>query len=143
MFVQEIMSKKLVVVNPLTVLRDIKEKFEIHRFHHLLVVEPTSGPGMGPLVGVVSDRDLLSNLAGDHGGEASPTKTAGQIMSRTVLTVSPETKIQHAARLMLEHSISSLPVLSNDNLVGIITSRDVLRWTVEQLEEEEMLHSGA
>jgi CBS domain-containing protein len=54
-------------------------------------------------------------------------KTA-DIMTGTVITVTPETKIAEAARLMLQHRISGLPVVdAKGRLVGIVTEGDLLR----------------
>jgi CBS domain-containing protein len=53
---------------------------------------------------------------------------AHQIMTREVITVTPETSIADAANAMLEHRISGLPVLGRDGeLVGIISEGDFLR----------------
>lgn len=53
---------------------------------------------------------------------------AHQIMTRGVLTVSPETSVETAAKMMLENHISGLPVLDKSgDLVGIVSERDFLR----------------
>ncbi|KAA0074148.1 CBS domain-containing protein [Tardiphaga sp. P9-11] len=53
---------------------------------------------------------------------------AHQIMTRNVLTVSPNTTVEVAAKTMLDHHISGLPVLDmSGNLVGIVSERDFLR----------------
>jgi CBS domain-containing protein len=50
-----------------------------------------------------------------------------EIMTRRVISVRPETTIAEAARLMLQHRISGLPVVNDDLVVGIITEGDLLR----------------
>jgi CBS domain-containing protein len=53
---------------------------------------------------------------------------AGQIMTHEPITVTPDTTIAEAARLMLEHRVSGLPVTDGkDTLVGMITEGDLLR----------------
>lgn len=53
---------------------------------------------------------------------------AHHIMTRKVITVAPDTSIVEAARLMLEHHVSGLPVVNPEGaLVGIVTERDLLR----------------
>jgi CBS domain-containing protein len=54
---------------------------------------------------------------------------AAEVMSREVLTVTPETSIIEAARLMLQHRISGLPVVEAGAVVGIVTEGDLLRRT--------------
>lgn len=51
----------------------------------------------------------------------------GQIMTQNVITVSPETTVVDAAKTMLDHHISGLPVIENGKLVGIVTEGDFLR----------------
>ncbi len=48
------------------------------------------------------------------------------VMSRDVCVVGPETPLQSAARLMAEHDVGSLPVGTDDRLVGIVTDRDIV-----------------
>jgi acetoin utilization protein AcuB len=86
-------------------------------------------------VGMVTDRDLK---------EASPSKATTldvhelyyllaelqvkEIMSRNPVSVSQDDTVEHAAQIMLEHTISGLPVLDQDGkVVGIITQSDVFR----------------
>ncbi|HHC07235.1 MAG TPA: CBS domain-containing protein [Actinobacteria bacterium] len=55
------------------------------------------------------------------------------LMSTDVVTVTPDTGIREAARLMVRHRVSGLPVVE-DRLVGIITEADFLRLEVERQE---------
>ena len=49
-------------------------------------------------------------------------------MTRTVVTVSPDHSLRHAAQIMLDHRISGVPVVDDDGrLVGIVTEGDLLR----------------
>ena len=79
------------------------------------------------LVGLVSHRRLLRYLAEQRPGraprEAVPVR---EIMVHDPIAVSPETPTVEAIRLMREHHISSLPVVREDQLVGIITERDFI-----------------
>jgi len=55
-------------------------------------------------------------------------KTASDIMTTPVISVGPETSIEQAANLMLEHRISGLPVIDDqEGLIGIVTEADMLR----------------
>lgn len=88
----------------------------------------------GALTGIVSDRDLK---------EASPSKATTldvhelyyllselkvkDIMSKGVITVSPDDTVEFAAVKMLEHHITGLPVMLDGRLVGIMTMNDVFK----------------
>jgi CBS domain-containing protein len=56
-----------------------------------------------------------------------------EIMQRRVVTVEPDTPVREAARLMADRKIGCLPVISDGNLVGLVTTTDILRY-VESLE---------
>lgn len=58
-----------------------------------------------------------------------------RLMRQPVITVRPQTKLADAARLMLEHRISGLPVLSTDGLVlGLVTESDIFRLLIDMLD---------
>ena len=61
--------------------------------------------------------------------------TIEAIMTKKVVTVAPETSLLDAAKLLLKHKIGCLPVVDNEELVGIITEGDMLRALVELLEK--------
>jgi len=75
----------------------------------------------GKLVGIVTDRDLR-----DHHAELEHARIGG-VMTENPLFVAPDTTLEEAAQIMLEHQIGGLPVVENETLVGIITASDVLR----------------
>jgi len=74
----------------------------------------------GKVIGIVTDRDLRR-----HTGYFDQTEVS-KAMSGQVLTVTPETTIYDAARLMREHKIGALPVVEDGRLAGIISTSDVL-----------------
>ena len=75
----------------------------------------------GTLVGIVTEHDIRS-----HAGylETTDVKAA---MSRDPLTVTPNTPLHEAAQLLAERKIEHLPVLEDGQLVGIISTRDIVR----------------
>lgn len=90
----------------------------------------------GTLVGVVSRRDLIrgreiedprAHLAPVHDTEGEPPHVVRQVMSTAVITVRPDDDTARAARLMLDNGLASLPVVSHDHVVGMISVTDILR----------------
>jgi acetoin utilization protein AcuB len=79
----------------------------------------------GALVGILTDRDIRR-----HVGVEERTRV-GAAMTETPLSVSPQMPVEEAVQLMLKHQISGLPVVENGQVVGIITTSDVLRAFLE------------
>jgi acetoin utilization protein AcuB len=122
MTVGDVMTSRLVTIGPETPCQEARRLMDHHRIRHLPVVAG------GRLVGVVSDRDVRSAASG------SPGTVAGRIMTPDPVTVTSGTRIEHAARLMLDARFGSLPVVVDASLVGIVTSTDLLRAFVRVLE---------
>lgn len=57
--------------------------------------------------------------------------TVSKIMSKSVMTVTPETTVADAARMMLDYKIGGIPVVDGEMLVGIITESDIFRMVVQ------------
>jgi CBS domain-containing protein len=82
------------------------------------------------LVGIFTERDVL-RLAGE-GPEFAEVKV-GDVMTRRLVTISPDDDVLAAARLMSERRIRHLPVVQGENLLGILGIREVMRMLVERL----------
>jgi CBS domain-containing protein len=82
------------------------------------------------LVGIFTERDVL-RLAGD--GAQLDVLLVRDVMTRALITVTPDVDVLDAARLMGEKKIRHLPVLHGEHLLGIVGIREVLRSLVEQL----------
>lgn len=87
------------------------------------------------LVGLVSHRSLVRLLArGWYAGQNRPI-AVGEIMETNPVTVTPESTTLEAIRLMRTHKISSLPVVRDGRLVGMVTERDLVQIAAPLLEQ--------
>lgn len=92
----------------------------------------------GKLVGIVSDKDLL-NASPSTATSLSVWEmnyllskiTVRDVMTRQVLTVTEDTAIEQAARIMVDSKIGGLPVMSGEAVVGIITETDLFKILLE------------
>lgn len=87
----------------------------------------------GKLVGIVSDRDLLLRALPLEGGAVSfPPIAVGQAMTPHPVSCPVTTPVSKLAALMLEHRIDSVPIVTaRDDLVGLVTSTDLLELLTE------------
>ena len=79
----------------------------------------------GKLVGMLTDRDIVLRCVA-LGGDAR-TMTAGDIMTRGVVTATPDVKVDDAAKRMGRGQVRRLPVVENGKLVGMLSLADMAR----------------
>ncbi|MCA1719089.1 MAG: CBS domain-containing protein [Actinobacteria bacterium] len=118
------MTQEVVTAAPQTTAAEALALCRGNRIRHLPVLQG------GRLVGVISDRDLraATPALGDPArAEALDRIRVADEMARDVVTARPEDPIEDAAMTMYERKIGCLPVVDGEDLVGIVTSSDVLR----------------
>lgn len=95
----------------------------------LLIADPE-----GKLIGIVSERDIMRQVAKRTDLD---TITAGEIMTRNLITIGPDEDVNKAMDLMIKKKIRHLPVMSQNTPVGLITVRDLL-YSMRKADEEEI-----
>ncbi len=111
------MKRNVIVANPNLTLKEASQvmvKFEIGS---LVVTEDDK------LVGIITSTDILKCIA--EGKDIEKT-TIGSVMSKPVITISPDEKIEDAVNLMLKNKIKRLVVTEGNKIVGIITASDII-----------------
>ncbi len=136
MLVRDRMSSPAVTVTPEIPFQDALKLMRERQFRRLPVVD-----NKGRLVGIVAERDLLyaspspaTSLSVWELNYLLSKITIRELMTKEVITTTPDTPIEDAAHLMREKRIGGLPVI-DDNLrpVGIITETDIFKTFVEML----------
>jgi CBS domain-containing protein len=99
----------------------------VQRIHTLII---DSGYSAFPvvkkkkLVGMISRRDLLRD--GRWRASSETTTTVDNLMTTPVVTAGPDDDVRTVADIMVKHDISRLPVMENDQIIGIIDRHDIL-----------------
>jgi CBS domain-containing protein len=94
----------------------------------------------GDVVGIVSERDVVRRLR-ERGGDLL-SATVDEIMTRDVLTCTPDDTVDHLAEVMTERRIRHMPVVVDGRLAGIVSIGDVVKSRISQLEtDREQLES--
>jgi CBS domain-containing protein len=134
MLIRERMTRNPVLCHPDL---PVNEAFDLMKKEHIRRIPVVDKNGK--LVGIVSDKDLLRV-------SPSPATTlsvyeipyllskvkAGDVMTRKVITVSEDTPIEDAARIMVDNKIGGLPVVNQEAVVvGIITETDIFKTFLE------------
>ena len=123
MVAKDIMNKIVTAAKKNTIGRDLAIKLLSGMYSGLPVVD-----NKGKVVGVVSEFDLLKAI---KEGKKLEQVTAEDIMSKNPICVSENTPVEEIIDLMMKHNIIRVPVVRNDNLVGVISRCDILSSIVE------------
>jgi acetoin utilization protein AcuB len=144
MFVSMWMTREVTTIAPTATLAEIATMMMRQRIRRL----PVLG-ARGVLVGIVTHSDVLhafppdinpfainaaESIAAITAVAGRVRLTANELMARDPHTCTPDAPLESAARLMRDHKIGALPVLSSHALVGLITESDVFRAMVEVFE---------
>ena len=91
------------------------------------------------LIGIISERDYTRKVA--LKGKSSKELKVREILSDTVLRVTPQQTIEECMRLMTENRVRHLPVLDGEKIIGVVSIGDLVNWiisaqstTIRQLE---------
>ena len=139
MRVEEIMTKDVIAVSPKTPVHEAAELMVDHGVSGLPVVDDE-----GDVVGIVSEGDLIlrekpgermpwwraffadaEKLARDY--QKAHGTTVAEVMTRSLITVSPDLPTESLALILEEHKIRRVPVITGGRLVGIVSRGDLIK----------------
>ena len=116
MLVRDVMTGAAVTDSAADTLRSAAERMWREQTGSLLVMDG------GRLAGIITERDLLRAVAL---GADLTTATVDEAMTTEVFTVSPDMPLRDAAREMAVRWIRHLPVVDGEQVLGVISMRDV------------------
>jgi CBS domain-containing protein len=131
--VKDVMTTRVIWVRKDASFKEMAAALREHRISAFPVLDEYDR-----VIGVVSEADLLAKVAALdrepgvltgilHRQDKARGVTAGDLMTRSPVTTTPDDTVEHAARLMSQRRVKRLPVVdANGHLVGIITRTDVL-----------------
>lgn len=117
MRVADVMTNASVTESPSDSLRSAAETMWRQQTGSLLVMDGDD------LVGIITERDVMKAVAQRKDVDATPVS---DVMTRDVLTISPDTSAHEAARHMASRWIRHLPVVDGGQVVGVVSQRDLV-----------------
>ncbi len=118
----DLMSRDVLAVEPEDTIGYVAQKMVDRNVGSAVVTD------FGRLIGILTERDMLRAVAGrTHSSEAR----AREWMTASPVTASESTSAAEAARTMLENGFRHLPVVEGERPVGIVSLRDVARWSID------------
>ncbi|SEQ37833.1 acetoin utilization AcuB family protein [Piscibacillus halophilus] len=130
MLVEEIMKKDVITLEPHHTIKQALELLNKYHIRHIPIVNEHHS-----VVGIISDRDIRdaapSTLEKNQNQETLNHQVSS-IMTSPVITVHPLDFIEEIASIFYEHEIACVPVTKDNQIVGIVTEKDLL-YTLIQL----------
>ena len=134
MFVRDVIKAKgrrVISIGPEASVKQALARFVEHNIGSLPVVEAS-----GLVVGIFSERDVVF---GDHGDfERFHHRLIGEVMTRDPIICSPMDTLAVAMGKMARHHVGQLPVVEGGELVGLVSTGDLVQSLYEQVEAENL-----
>ena len=121
-------GSKVVTTRPDATVAEVAKLLRREKIGAVVVTEA------GALCGIISERDVARGLA-DHGAELLEMKV-GQLMTREVVTCTPEDTVDHLRETMTEGRFRHLPVLRDGEMIGIVSIGDVVKHQLDEIQRE-------
>ena len=126
MFVRDIMAVNVVSMPPDASVFEVSKAMAKMDIGSVIIADKDR-----PL-GIITESDIVRRVI--VGEKDTKTTTASEVMSSPIIHVEPGTGLTDAMRVMARSNIRRVAVLKNNTLAGIITSRDLLRWSPELID---------
>lgn len=130
MKVGELLATKgheVATIAPSATVLEATQQMNARRIGAVVVVEGDQ------LVGIFSERDVLTRVVA--AGRDPATTRVAEVMTREVLTCTPDITLEECRKIFTERRIRHLPVVESGKLVGIITTGDILAHEVREHEK--------
>ena len=125
MLVGEIMHSDVKTASTSDSFADVAKTMRSHGISSVVVLDGKK------LEGIVTERDIVNLVA--EGGDPNTTTVEQGMTRRDLVTVGPKTELADAAEQMVSRNIRHLPIVEGENVVGIVSIRDMTRWAADEL----------
>lgn len=133
MIIERRMTRNPVTASPDMSVSEASSLMKREKVHRLPVLDKDR-----KLVGIISEKDILyaspspvSTLSIHEMAYLLSQLTVKKLMTRDVVTIDKDTTVEEAARLMVDQDLSSLPVLEDGKLIGIVSKSDLFKILLE------------
>ncbi len=124
--VREIMSVNVITMSPDATVLEVAKSMASMDIGSIIIVDKERA------VGIITETDIVTRVIAEQ--KDPKTTNAKEVMSSPLVHITPDTALTEAMRVMTRAGIRRVAILKNDSLAGIITSRDILRWSPELID---------
>lgn len=116
MLVKDVMNRNAVTAKPDVSIREASKIMTMHHIGSLVILEKNK------IAGIITGGNILYSLAENKDPDAT---AVSDVMSKDVVTIESDKRIEDAVELMMKYKIKKLPVVKDEKLVGVITCSDI------------------
>ncbi|ABW19547.1 CBS domain-containing protein [Alkaliphilus oremlandii] len=117
MNVKDVMTNKIYAALPNASIAEVAKKMKELNVGSIPVCNQQNQP-----LGIITDRDIVLRCVAQN---SKDNATASEVMSKGIVSVTPDTHIHEAARIMGENQVRRLPVIENGKMVGMVSIGDL------------------
>jgi signal-transduction protein with cAMP-binding, CBS, and nucleotidyltransferase domain len=118
-YIHEIMSKNVIKVNYEISALEISKTMVKRRISSVVIID-----NKDKIIGIVTEKDLIKEVCAKN--LLATTLTAAKVMSSPLITISKNSTINDATKLMVEKKIKHLAIHDNNDIIGILTTYDLI-----------------
>ena len=118
--VKDIMTTPVITIRKGTTVSKAASIMSKHHVGGLVVVDEKERP-----IGMLTERDLVRKIVATY--KDPRTTRVEEIMSSPLVAGNPEMTLEEAAKLMIKMNVKRLPIIREEELVGILTFTDIIR----------------
>ena len=118
--IQDVMTKAVHSVSEDASIREVARLMRDQKIGDVLVTDP-----QGKLLGIITDRDIVVRAVADEGNDLDQLRAKDICTGDRIVTLHPTDGVDEAIRLMTEKAIRRIPVVENEQPVGIVTIGDL------------------
>jgi len=127
MLVKDVMNSDVKTIGPKVSVQEAAKIMSKFRIGSLIVVKNEE------LAGIVTERDIITKAVAES--KDMTKTTVSNIMTKEVILIKPDADIEDASELMIQHHVKKLPVIFEKQLIGIITSMDIVAAQPKMIEQ--------
>ena len=117
--INDVMTKQVHCVHEDASIREVARLMRDEKIGDVLVTD-----AQGKLCGIITDRDIVVRAVGDEGNDLDQLR-AKDICTDQIVTIQPTADVDEAVRLMTDKAVRRIPVVENEQPVGIVTIGDL------------------
>lgn len=130
--IREIMTQNVASVSPNTTIQEAAQLMSQHNVGSLPVVEN------GQVRGIITDRDITLRSTADGKSNSEPVSN---VMTSHIIAGNPNMSVDEASQMMAQNQIRRLPIVENNNIVGIVALGDLATQNIYNNEAGQALSS--